>query len=64
MRSKKLKKFFHKKKILITGHSGFTGSWMTLILHHFGAKIYGLSLNEKNKDAAYNVLNIKKKIKR
>ena len=63
MKSKKLKNFFYKKKILITGHSGFTGSWMALILDHFGAKIYGLSLNEKNKDAAYNVLSIKKKLK-
>ena len=63
MKSKKLKNFFHKKKILITGHSGFTGSWIALILDYFGAKIYGLSLNEENKDAAYNVLNIKKKLK-
>ena len=63
MKSKKLENFFNKKKILITGHSGFTGSWMTFILDSFGAKIFGLSLNEKNKNAAYNALNIKKKLK-
>ena len=63
MKSKKLENFYNKKKILITGHSGFTGSWMTFVLHHFGAKIYGLSLNEKNKNAAYNVLKIKQKLK-
>ena len=28
MKSKKLENFFNKKKILITGHSGFTGSWI------------------------------------
>lgn len=36
---------FINKKILITGHTGFKGSWLSLILSHLGAKnIYGLSL--------------------
>ena len=32
-------KIFNKKKILITGHTGFKGSWLTLCLKLFGAKI-------------------------
>ena len=63
MKSKKIENFFHKKKILITGHSGFSGSWMSFILDYFGAKIYGLSLKEENKNSAYYILNIKQKLK-
>ena len=34
-----------KKKILITGHSGFQGYWLTKLLRHLGCKkIYGISL--------------------
>ena len=39
------KNSFKKKKILITGHTGFKGSWLTLWLSSLGAKVYGISLN-------------------
>ena len=38
-------KIFKNKKILITGHTGFKGSWLTLCLKLFGAKILGVSKN-------------------
>lgn len=34
---------FSGKSILITGHSGFKGSWLGLCLKYFGARCYGLS---------------------
>ena len=34
------------KNILVTGHTGFKGSWLSLILHRFGANTYGISLPE------------------
>ena len=40
--------FWKNKKVLITGHSGFKGSWLTLILEMLGAKIFGISLESKN----------------
>ena len=36
---------YKNKKILITGHTGFKGSWLTLWLSMIGAKLYGISLN-------------------
>ncbi len=36
--------FFEDKKILITGHTGFIGSWLTIILNELRAKIIGYSL--------------------
>ena len=39
-----LNKFLFGKKVLITGHTGFKGSWLTLLLLMHGAKVYGYSL--------------------
>ena len=36
---------YKNKKILITGHTGFKGSWLTIWLNLLGAKIYGISDN-------------------
>ena len=42
------KQFWKKKKsLLITGHTGFKGSWLSLILHMLKCKIYGFSSNPK-----------------
>ena len=38
-----LDKIFYKKKIIITGHTGFKGSWLTAFLKTYGAKTYGIS---------------------
>ena len=37
------KKFFKNKKIIITGHTGFLGSWLSISLKNMGAKLYGIS---------------------
>jgi len=34
------------KKVLVTGHTGFKGSWLVFILNHLGSKVYGFSLDE------------------
>lgn len=37
------------KKFFITGHTGFKGSWLCILLNHLGASVYGYSLKpEKN----------------
>ena len=38
-------KIFKNKKVLITGHTGFKGSWLTLSLKFLGADILGVSKN-------------------
>lgn len=42
--SNELKKFWNGKKVLVTGHTGFKGSWLTLWLHSLGAKVTGYAL--------------------
>lgn len=36
--------FWHGKRVLVTGHTGFKGGWLTLWLNMLGAKVYGFSL--------------------
>ena len=43
------KNFWKNKKILITGHTGFKGRWLTILLKNLGANVSGISLKEKKK---------------
>jgi CDP-glucose 4,6-dehydratase len=52
--------FFKNKKVLITGNSGFKGSWLVLYLHYLGAKIYGISKKEKISNLVYSSCEINK----
>lgn len=36
--------FWRDKRVLLTGHTGFKGSWLTLWLHRLGARVTGISL--------------------
>ena len=43
------KSFWKNKKILITGHTGFKGRWLCVLLEMLGSNVYGISLkNSKN----------------
>ena len=55
---KKLIKNFKGKKILITGHTGFKGSWLTTIFCLLGSNVYGISKNFPTN--FYKSLNLKK----
>lgn len=55
--------FFRGKKILITGHTGFKGSWLTQILLSWEAEIVGISLSPNTKPSLFEILGVEKKIK-
>lgn len=52
--------FWHGKKVLVTGHTGFKGGWLSLWLYMLGAKIAGYALNPKTKKNFFNILKLKK----
>ena len=54
-------KIFKNKKIIVTGHTGFKGSWLTLWLHSLGAKVMGISKDIPTKPSHYELTNLKKK---
>ena len=46
----KIKKFYKNKKVLVTGATGFKGSWLCIWLLNLGAKVYVTGYNpNKNK---------------
>ncbi len=46
--------FYKNKRILLTGHSGFKGSWLHLILQRMGAKVYGISLPPESEGTLFH----------
>ncbi len=57
-----LNNFFNKKKILITGHTGFKGSWLVHWLSRYNVQILGISLNPYKKLNLFKFINKKKLI--
>ncbi|MEM3431467.1 MAG: CDP-glucose 4,6-dehydratase [Candidatus Micrarchaeia archaeon] len=55
--------FYNHKKVLITGHTGFIGSWLTKWLLMSDAYILGYSLGPPTEPNMYNTINISKNIK-
>lgn len=51
-------KTFRGKKILITGHTGFKGSWLCMILSRLGADIYGYALAPPTEPSLYNIAKV------
>ncbi|HTK19666.1 MAG TPA: CDP-glucose 4,6-dehydratase [Mucilaginibacter sp.] len=51
-----LKQRFENKKIFLTGHTGFKGSWLLMILKELGAKVHGYALKAES-PSFYNALN-------
>lgn len=37
--------FFNRKRVLVTGHTGFKGSWLSIWLHELGAEVIGYGLD-------------------
>jgi CDP-glucose 4,6-dehydratase len=60
---KKKKVFWKNKKVIITGCTGFKGSWLSFILKRYGAKIYGIALKPQNKNDIFTKSNLLKEIK-
>ena len=55
--------FFLNKRVLITGHTGFKGSWLCLWLYLIGAKVIGVSKGLPTKPSHYEKLKIRNKIR-
>jgi CDP-glucose 4,6-dehydratase len=50
-----LKDFYKDKKILITGSSGFVGSWLSLTLKELDVDVYGISLKTNTVPSLFNI---------
>jgi len=52
------REFWAGKKVLITGHTGFKGSWLSIWLDLLGAKVYGISLPPDKTPNLFNDSNL------
>ena len=56
-------KIFKNKKIIVTGHTGFKGSWLTAFLSTYNCRIYGISKDIPTNPSHFKLLNIQKNLK-
>jgi CDP-glucose 4,6-dehydratase len=49
----------HNKRVFLTGHTGFKGSWLALWLHRLGATVYGYSLPPPTTPSNYALSNVR-----
>ena len=45
---------FRGRRVLITGHTGFKGSWLSMYLNTLGAKVIGFSLPPRKDQKLFN----------
>ena len=50
--------FWHDRRVLVTGHTGFKGSWLCLLLHRLGARVTGIALPPEPGPSAFAALGI------
>mgnify|MGYP000312405970 CR=1 FL=1 len=55
-------KIYKNKKVLITGHTGFKGSWLSLWLKELGAKVIGYSLEPPTEPNLFEAIDLGSKI--
>jgi CDP-glucose 4,6-dehydratase len=49
----------HGKRVFLTGHTGFKGSWLALWLHRLGASVHGYSLPPPTAPSNYALANVR-----
>jgi len=52
--------FWKGKKVFVTGHTGFKGSWLCLWLEHLGSKVTGYALDPPSNPSLFEMAGIAK----
>ena len=58
-----IKDFWVGKRVLVTGHTGFKGSWLCLLLSYLGAEVTGYALSPPTNPSLFDIANINKLVK-
>ena len=56
------RQFWKGKKVLVTGHTGFKGSWLCEVLINLGAEVVGFAKEPETTPNLYTLLNLEKKV--
>lgn len=57
-----MEEFWKGKKVLVTGHTGFKGGWLSLWLHKLGAEVIGYALEPPTTPSLFQCINLKDKV--
>ena len=57
------KDYYRGKKVLVTGHTGFKGSWLCQWLLKLGAEVSGVSIDVPTEPAVFDVLQLDRRVK-
>lgn len=55
--------FYKGKKVFVTGHTGFKGSWLCRLLANAGAEVTGYSLNPPTSPSLFEIADIESDVK-
>lgn len=55
--------FYKGKRVLVTGHTGFKGSWLSIWLHELGSEVVGIGLDPYSENDNFVLSGIGRKIK-
>jgi CDP-glucose 4,6-dehydratase len=58
-----IESFYKGKRVIVTGDTGFKGSWLTLWLHSMGAEVLGYALPPDSDSSHFSLLKLDDKIK-
>ncbi len=58
MNFQELKQYYAGKRVLVTGHTGFKGSWLSLMLKMLGAEVYGYALEAPTEPNLFSLLQL------
>ncbi len=61
--SRRLWSFYRGKKVLVTGHSGFKGSWLSHMLLKAGCEVVGYSLRPSTEPSLFAASGLSKRVK-
>ena len=53
---------FSGKRVFVTGHTGFKGSWLTFLLKEVGADVMGYALPPNSETDHFQLLGLQKKV--
>ena len=58
----RLKEFYNGKRVFLTGHTGFKGSWLCVVLQMLGAEVFGYSLTPNTNPDLFDILGLSDEI--